>query len=174
MRFDLTEARERLAAAPEILRALVGALPEAWLHGTEGPGTWSPIQVVRHLMWCEIDDWIPRARLIVEQGDRVAFTPFDREGGEARFAGVPIGGLLDEFGRLRAENLRTLDGLGIDAGRLALKGRHPQLGAVTMEQLLATWVAHDFVHYTQITRTLARQYREAVGPWREFMGVMKA
>lgn len=174
MRFDLTEARDRLAAAPDVLRALVGGLPDAWLHGTEGPGTWSPIQVVRHLMWCEIDDWIPRARLILEQGDRAAFTPFDREGGETRFAGVPIGDLLDQFGRLRAENLRTLDGFGLDARRLALTGRHPQLGAVTMEQLLATWVAHDHVHYTQITRTLARQYREAVGPWREFMGVMKA
>lgn len=174
MRFDIIEARGRLAAAPQVLRALVGGLPDPWLLGTEGPGTWSPIQVVRHLTWCEIDDWIPRARLIVEQGDRVAFAPFDREGGEQRFAGVPIGDLLDEFGRLRAENLRTLDGFALDADRLALTGRHPQLGAVTMEQLLATWVAHDFVHYTQITRTLARQYREAVGPWREFMGVMKA
>jgi hypothetical protein len=174
MRFDFSEARDRLGAAPGILRALVTPLPDGWLHANEGPGTWSPIQVVRHLMWCEIDDWIPRARLILEHGERAAFSPFDREGGETRFGGLPIGDLLDEFARLRTENLRTLDGFALDAGRLALQGRHPQLGTVTMEQLLATWVAHDFVHFTQISRTLARQYREAVGPWREFMGVMKA
>lgn len=173
MDFNLADSCRQLRRAPGILRALVEPLPEAWLHATDGPGTWSPVRVVRHLMWCEVDDWIPRARTILEHQERVAFTPFDRDGGEARFGGMPIGELLDEFARLREANVATLDGFALDDRALALPGRHPELGAVTLQQLLATWVAHDLVHVTQISRTLARQFREAVGPWREFMSVMK-
>ena len=173
MTFSLPDARGHLERAPDRLRALVGPLPEPWLHVTEGPGTWSPIQVVRHLIWCEVDDWIPRARLILEHQGRVPFSPFDREGGESRYGGWTAAALLDEFARLRAENLGTLDGFALDEGTLALPGEHPALGAVTLQQLLSTWVAHDYVHFTQIARTLARQYREEVGPWREFMTLMR-
>jgi hypothetical protein len=172
MDFNLPDARLHLARAPHVLRALVEPLPEPWLTSNEGPGTWSPIQVVRHLIWCEVDDWIPRARIVLEHGESQAFNPFDREGGESRYGDWPPPALLDEFERLRADNLRILDSFELDAARLTSPGRHPVLGAVTLEQLLATWVAHDYVHFTQISRTFARQYRDAVGPWKQFMGVM--
>ena len=173
MDFDLHDARLHLARAPHVLRALVEPLEGSWLTNNEGPGTWSPVQVVRHLIWCEVDDWIPRARMVLEHSESKAFNQFDREGGESRYGDVAVPALLDEFERLRSDNLRTLDGFRLDASKLALPGRHPALGAVTLGQLLATWVAHDYVHVTQISRTLARQYREAVGPWKQFMGVMK-
>lgn len=173
MEFNLFEARGHLSRAPQVLRSLVDGLPDAWLNSNEGPDTWSPIQVMRHLIWCEIDDWVPRVRMILEHQERMAFTPFDRDGGESRYGDWTADALLDEFAKLRADNLRTLDGFALDEGTLALPGKHPALGAVTLRQLLATWVAHDFVHVTQISRTLARQYREAVGPWREFMSVMR-
>jgi DinB superfamily len=174
MRFDLAEARAQLERTPDLIRALVEPLPESWLHATEGPGTWSPLQVVRHLAWGEVDDWIPRARLILEHQDRVAFAPFDRLAGEVKYSGWPAVALLDEFSRLRADNLRTLDEMALGVEHLALPGLHPGLGKVTMAQLLATWVAHDLSHLTQITRTLARQYRVEVGPWIEFLRVLKA
>lgn len=174
MTLTLGKAKSQLARAPGMLRGLVGALPDEWMVVTEGPGTWSPIQVLRHLAWCEIDDWLPRARLILEHQDRVAFSPFDREGGETRYAGWTASAMLDEFSRLRALNLRTLDELQLGEEHMSLPGLHPQLGRVTMGQLLATWVSHDFAHLTQISRTLARQYRDEVGPWREFMSVLKS
>jgi hypothetical protein len=119
-----------------------------------------------------VDDWIPRARLIQDQADR-PFTPFDREGGESRFGHLATGPLLDEFARLRQQNLQALASFDLGPAGLRLEGRHPELGRVTMEQLLATWVTHDLSHLTQITRTLARQYREAVGPWRAYMRVLQ-
>ncbi len=174
MTFNLSEATDQLRRTPLVLEALVGPLPESWLHATEGPGTWSPIRVLRHLSWCEIDDWIPRARLILEHQDRVAFSPFDRDGGEARYEGWTGVAMLDEFARLRAANLQTLDDWQMGDQHMDLPGTHPQFGPVTMRQLLSTWVCHDFAHMTQISRTLARQYRDAVGPWREFLSVLKA
>ena len=169
---DVSQVAAQLARAPAVLNALVGPLPQAWLDATEGPGTWSPIQVVRHMAWCEVDDWIPRARIILEHGARVPFTPFDREGGESRFGHLPIGALLDEFARLRSQNLETLEQFALGPETLGLEGRHPELGRVTLAQLLATWVAHDLSHITQITRTLTRQHRDAVGPWRRYMRLL--
>jgi DinB superfamily len=174
MTFNLSEAMGQLRRTPLVLQTLVAPLPESWLHATEGPGTWPPIQVLRHLVWGEVDDWIPRARLILNQHDRVPFEPFDRDAGEARYAGWSADALLEEFGRLRAANVETLEGMNLGVEDLALQGLHPELGKVTMAQLLATWVAHDLVHLTQITRTLARQFTDAVGPWREFMSVLKS
>ena len=172
MTFDLTEATAQLSRTPAVLRGLVEPLPEPWLQVTEGPGTWSPIQVVRHLAWGEEDDWIPRARLILEHQDRAPFVAFDREAGEAKYAGWTIRVLLDEFSRLRTANLRELRKMNLGADHLALRGLHPTLGTVTLAQLLATWVAHDFSHLTQISRTLGRQYRQAVGPWHQFIGIL--
>ncbi len=173
MALSLDEVTATLANTPAALRAIMAPLPDRLLAANDGDGTWSPMQVLRHLAWCEIDDWLPRARLIVEQQDRVAFTPFDREGGEARFGHLRCADLLDEFARLRAGNLNALEALQLAPADLALPGRHPELGVVTLEQLLATWIAHDHSHVAQVTRTLARQYKDAVGPWRAFMRTLQ-
>ena len=173
MALSLDEVTATLVHTPAVLRALMTPLPDRLLNANDGEGTWSPMQVVRHLVWCEVDDWLPRARLILEHQDRVPFTPFDREAGEARFGDLGCAGLLDEFARLRAANMAALEGLHLTPADLALSGTHPALGPVTLEQLLSTWIAHDHSHVAQITRTLARQYTEAVGPWRAFMRTLQ-
>jgi len=173
MAFDFQAVRSQLGRGPATLEQIVAPLPESWLHLTEGPATWSPIQIVRHLVWGEVDDWIPRARLIVEHRGAVAFPPFDRDAGEARYEGWSVRALLDEFGRLRNENLRTLDGFALGPAELAFEGRHPAFGTVTMAELLATWAAHDLTHLTQILRILTRQYRDQVGPWRQYMRLLQ-
>ena len=150
---------------------LVAPLPEWLLHGNEGPGTWSPYEVLQHLVWGEVDDWIPRTRIILEHQNRVAFTPFDRDGGRKQYAGWSTQDLIGEFKRLRAENLTILRGLSLTEEQLSLPGRHPALGPVTLSQLIASWVAHDLTHLYQITRTLAGSYRDAIGPWTAFMGI---
>jgi hypothetical protein len=124
-------------------------------------------------VWGEVDDWIPRVRLILEQQERVAFTPFDREGGAKRYGDWSVDRLGAEFLRLRAESLATLRALTLGPEQLRLPGRHPSLGVVNMAQLIASWVAHDLAHLDQIARTLARQYAADVGPWRDFMRVLR-
>ena len=173
MTFDLDDARIHLRRTPDTLRALLAPLPEAWLTANEGHETWSPEQVLRHLIWCEVDDWIPRARCIAQHGTTVPFSPFDREGGESRYANLSVAELLDEFDRHRAGNLKALDDLALTGQSLTRTGLHPDLGTVTMAQLLATWVAHDLSHIVQISRTLATQYRDAVGPWRKYLRVLQ-
>jgi hypothetical protein len=162
-----------LESTPHAIVALVGGLPPALLQATDGPGTWNARQVLEHLVWCEVDDWMPRVRLILAEQDRVAFTPFDREGGAKRYADWSLDRLGAEFLRLRAESLGTLRALNLGTEQLKLPGRHPSLGIVNMAQLIASWVAHDLAHLDQIARTLARQYRTDVGPWRDFMKVLR-
>ena len=165
---DLSHALILLRETPVAIVRLLTPLPDALLDATDGPDTWSPRVILQHLTWAEVDDWIPRVRLILEQQDRVPFTPFDRDGGR-RYDGWPIARLGDEFLRLREENLAILDGLRLGPAELQLPGSHPALGGVTMSQLIASWVAHDLAHLDQISRTLARQYTQQVGPWRQFM-----
>jgi len=162
-----------LEATPNAIVALVGGLSHDLLHATEAPGTWNARQVLEHLVWGEVDDWIPRVRLILEQQDRVAFTPFDREGGAKRYGDWSVDRLGAEFLRLRGESLATLRALNLGSEQLRLAGRHPSLGVVNMAQLIASWVAHDLAHLDQIARTLARQYTADVGPWRDFMKVLR-
>jgi DinB family protein len=168
-----TQSLALLEATPNAIVALVAGLPDELLHATEGPGTWNSRQILEHLVWGEVDDWIPRIRLILEHHDRVAFTPFDREGGAKRYGGWSLEKLAAEFLRLRAENLAILRDLNLGPEQLRLAGRHPSLGLVNMAQLIASWVAHDLAHLDQITRTLARQYTTDVGPWRDFMRVLR-
>ena len=168
-----TQCLALLETTPQAIVKLVAGLPRPLLEATEGPGTWNARQVLEHLVWGEVDDWIPRVRLILEQQDRVAFTPFDREGGAKRYGDWSIDRLADEFLRLRAESLATLRALNLGPGQLRLPGRHPSLGVVNMAQLIASWVAHDLAHLDQITRTLACQYKADVGPWRDFMRVLR-
>jgi DinB superfamily len=168
---DLATSIALLENTPDSITRLVSALPESLLHQNEGSGTWSPYEVLQHLTWGEVDDWIPRVRLILEHQDRVAFTPFDRDGGKKRYAGLAVQEVIGEFKRLRTENLTMLRDFHLTAEQLALPGKHPVLGPVTLSQLIASWVSHDLTHLYQITRTIAGDYREAVGPWTEFMGI---
>ncbi len=172
MDFDLTQGTAILERTPHALRALLAGLPPAWTEGTEGPETWSPFDILGHLVHGERTDWIPRARIILEQGADRTFTPFDRFAQFRESEGKTLADLLDEFAAARAESLATLAGWRITEEQLGLEGRHPALGPVTLRQLLATWVAHDLGHLEQTTRVMAKQYRDAVGPWREYLTVM--
>jgi len=172
MQFDLTHALEVLERTPGTFRALLGGLSEAWTTPNEGPETFSAWDNVGHLVHAERTNWIPRARVILEQGADRRFPPFDRFGHYRESAGKSMAELLDEFERLRAANLETVRGWRLTEAELALEGEHPAFGPVTLAQLLATWVAHDLGHLAQTARVLAKQYREAVGPWREYLPVL--
>ena len=168
----LSEALEILGRTPDVLRALLGELSEVWTTHEPGPGWWSANHVLGHLIHGERTDWIPRAEIILAQGPDRHFAPYDRFAQLREDQSTPLGTLLDEFTRLRAENLSTLAGWHLTDAQLALRGEHPEFGAVTLRQLLATWVAHDLSHVAQVARVMARQYREAVGPWRAYLSIM--
>jgi len=170
--FELGNAIAVLERTPATLRSLLMGLPPAWTDATEGPDTWSPYIVIGHLIQGERKDWIPRARIILEQGAERRFTPFDRSAQFRESAGKSLTDLLDEFAQLRAENLSNLKSWQLTEAHLALEGLHPAFGAVTLRQLLATWVAHDLGHLVQVSRVMAKQYREAIGPWTEYLSVM--
>lgn len=172
MDFDLTDGIAVLERTPHTLRALLAGLPPAWTDATEGPETWSPYVIVGHLIHGERTDWIPRARIILDQGPERRFTPYDRFAQFRESEGKSLADLLDELARLRAENLATLAGWRLTDAQLALRGEHPEFGPVTLRQLLATWVAHDLGHVAQTARVMAKQYRDAVGPWRAYLPVM--
>lgn len=174
MDFALATALPVLERTPAALGALLRGLPDEWTAATDGPDTWSPYQVVGHLVHGERTDWIPRARIILDQGADRRFKPFDRTAMLRDDATVPLAARLDEFARLRGESLATLRGWNLTEAQLALEGEHPAFGAVTLRQLLATWVAHDLGHLVQVSRTMARQYADAVGPWREYLSVVRA
>ena len=173
MEQSLEQTIALLARTPATLNALLRHLPEAWTSANEGPETFSPFEVVGHLAHGERADWIPRVRMILDFGESRAFVPFDRFAQQRESEGKSLPTLLDEFARLRAENLAELRALDLTDQDLARRGTHPRLGPVTLSQLLATWAAHDMTHLHQVSRTLAHQYREAVGPWTEFLGVLK-
>jgi hypothetical protein len=172
MTFTLDEAREILTATPDALRGALGGLSEGWLTADEGEGTWTPWQVAAHLTHVEERDWIGRTETILEHGLDEVLGPVDREAGFEGYAGWSVGRVLDRFAELRAENLRQLDGFGLGADDLRRQGRHADFGPVTLEQLLATWTVHDLNHETQIAKTLAKRYREAIGPWRTFLPIV--
>jgi hypothetical protein len=168
----VAEALEVLERTPRVLRAMLEGLSDPWAHADEGPQTFAPGDVLGHLIHGEETDWVPRARLILEKGEATPFVPFDRFGFRANYGNKPIGELLDVFARLREGNLRVVRDLDLDVRRLALTGRHPGLGRVTMGQLIAAWVVHDLGHLRQVTRVMAGRYRDAVGPWREYLRIL--
>lgn len=172
MDFDLTTGTMVLERTPTTIRAMLGGLAPAWTGATEGPETWSPFDVVGHLIHGERTDWIPRARTILAQGPVRRFAPYDRFAQFHESRDKPLGELLDEFARLRAANLSALAAWRLTETQLALEGEHPEFGAVTLRQLLATWVAHDLTHIAQIARVMAKQYRGAVGPWRAYLPLL--
>jgi hypothetical protein len=172
MEFDLEQGIAVLERTPRVLHAMLAALAPAWTDATEGPETWSPFVIVGHLIHGERTDWIPRAQLILAQGSNRRFTPYDRFAQFRESQGKALAELLDEFARLRADNLATLAGWRLTEAQLALEGEHPEFGTVTLRQLLATWVAHDLGHVAQTARVMAKQYREAVGPWRAYLPIL--
>lgn len=171
--FRLEEAVPLLARTPRALDALLRDLPEPWLHCDEGPQTWSPHVVVGHLIHGEKSDWIPRARLLLEHGEARPFEPFDRFAQLRDHPATPMGALLDEFAQRRARSLADLAALNLAPADLARRGRHPELGVVTLAQLLATWVAHDLDHLFQIERVMAKRYADAVGPWAAYLRIVR-
>lgn len=172
MNFTLDAAVPVLRQTPQTLRTLLATLPPDWIHATEGPETWSPFDVVGHLIHGERTDWIPRARIILAQGDERTFTPFDRFAQFEESRGKSLDALLDTFARERAANIDLLESWQLTDAQLALEGVHPAFGAVTLRQLLATWVTHDLNHIAQIVRVMAKQYRSAVGPWRQYLSIL--
>lgn len=173
MEFQLGDAVAILSRTPAALNALLRDLPESWTTPNEGPETFSPWDVVGHLIHGEETDWIPRVKILLAHGESRAFAPFDRFGHYQKCAGKPLGELLDTFARLRRQNLATLAQMNLAPQKLALRGTHPALGPVTLAQLLATWATHDLSHIGQIVRVMAKQYAEAVGPWKAYMRVLQ-
>ena len=170
--FVLEDATAILARTPATVDTLLRGLPTSWINAHEGGDTWSPFDVVGHLIHGEQADWIPRATIIMAHGHTRAFDTFDRRAQFGASAGRTLPDLLDDFARLRASSLDSLRAFNLTAEDLDRHGRHPQLGAVTLRQLLATWVAHDLDHIAQMSRVLARQYSDAVGPWRAYLRVI--
>jgi hypothetical protein len=172
MDFDLSSGIAVLQRTPWTIRTMLSGLPPAWIATNEGPDTWSPYDIVGHLIHGERTDWIPRAEIILAQGPNRRFIPFDRFAQFRDSQGKSLEELLEEFARLRSENLKKLGDWRLTENELALEGEHPELGAVTLRQLLASWVAHDLGHIAQISRVMAKQYREAIGPWRAYLTIM--
>lgn len=172
MEFRLDQALPVLRRTPGALRSLLSELPAAWTDATEGPGTWSPFDVVGHLIHGERTDWVPRIEHILRHGDTIPLPLFDREAMFAASKGLSLPDLLDTFERLRSESLARVGALRLTDADLARCGRHPEFGEVTMGQHLATWVAHDLGHVGQVVRVMARQYSDAVGPWRAYLSIL--
>lgn len=170
--FVIQDATAILSRTPATLDALLRGLPETWIRAHEGGESWSPFDVIGHLIHGERTDWMPRARIILEHGTRRPFDKFDRFAQFAASDGRTLDDLLDEFARLRAENVRALIDLDLDERDLDRAGTHPELGPVTLRQLLATWTAHDLDHVVQVARVLGRQYADEVGPWRAYLRVI--
>jgi len=170
--FVIDEAVAILARTPATLDALLRGLPDGWIVAHEGGETWSPFDVIGHLIHGERTDWVPRARIILEHGEARAFDTFDRFAQFAVSKGRTLASLLDELAALRQKNLRELATLRLTDADLDRRGRHPELGVVTLRQHLATWVAHDLDHVVQISRVLAQQYSDEVGPWRAYLRII--
>lgn len=173
MEQSLQQTTSLLTRTPAALNALLRDLPDAWTMRNEGDNTWSAFEVVGHLIHGDRTDWMTRARIILQLGESHPFPPFDRLGHIRESEGKSLNQLLDEFAHVRSDNLRQLRTLNLQPKDLALRGQHPALGAVTLSQLLATWAVHDLTHLHQLSRIMAHQYRDAVGPWNAYLGVLQ-
>ncbi|HJU10676.1 MAG TPA: DinB family protein [Candidatus Binataceae bacterium] len=161
-----------LSRTPPTLDALLRDLPDDWIKANEGEGTFSAFDVVAHLIHAEQEDWMPRVRMILQHGEAQVFDPFDRWATVRESRNRPLGSLLDEFAQLRAASLGSIRALNLSSDRMNATGRHPSFGRVTLSQLLATWAVHDLTHLHQISRVMAHQYCDAVGPWINYLGVL--
>lgn len=172
MGFDLQQTIALLSRTPSTLNALLRDLPQTWRLGNEGGKTWSPFDIVGHLIHGERTDWMVRVRIILQHGESRPFDPFDRLAQTRESQGKSLPELLDDFARLRTENIKALCAMNLQPSDFDRRGRHPELGMVTLSQLLATWAVHDLTHLHQLSRVMAYQYRELVGPWGAYLGVL--
>lgn len=173
MTFEIRQSIEILSRTPSILESFLTGLSDEWLKNNEGENTWSPYDVVGHLIHGEKTDWMPRANVILSSGTNKPFEPFDRFAQFKADQEKPIESLLNEFRELRVTNLEELQSLQVDTAKLAERGVHPELGEVTLKELLSTWVVHDLGHIAQIARVMAKQYKGEVGPWTAYLGILK-
>ena len=167
----ITDVRESLAQAPRIVEGLIAAAPREAQSWREAEGAWNGVEVLCHLADGEITNWMPRIEKILSGGGR--FTPFNREGGFLRYRGWTADALVGEFGQLRRANLDKLDSFNLSAPHLTLTGQHPELGTVTLSQLLACWATHDMAHISQLSRLLTRSFGRHVGPWRQYFSLLQ-
>lgn len=174
MKFSLDHAVEILSQTPATLKSLLSGLSAPWIYSNEGEQTWSPFDVVGHLIHGERTDWMPRLKIILAHGETRPFTPFDRFAQFEASRGKLLPELLNIFADLRRENLTTLQQLRLTSEHFKLKGTHPDFGAVTLEQLLTTWVVHDLDHLGQIARVMAKQYLDEVGPWINYLSILSS
>jgi hypothetical protein len=172
MPHNLPDTIALLTRTPATLNILLRDLPDSLAFADEGPNTWTPFDIVAHLIHCERTDWMPRVKIILQFGEAKTLDPFDRQGHEREIKIKSLPHVLDEFARVRAENLAEFRALNLRPDHLDLRGRHPAFGPVTLSQLLATWAVHDLTHLHQLSRVMAYQYREAVGPWTAYLGVL--
>jgi hypothetical protein len=172
MEFDLPSSLQILEHTPSVFHTLLAGLPNDWTASNEGGESWSAYDIIGHLAHGERTDWIPRAELILAQGDHRRFTPYDRFAQFEESKGKTLDDLLREFSEERARNVKILRSWNLTEAQLSLEGEHPAFGAVTLRQLLSTWVVHDLGHIAQTSRVMAKQYTDAIGPWREYLPVV--
>ena len=173
MIFDIGKAIEILQRTPLTIECILKGISEEWLKNNEGENTWSPYEIVGHLIHGEKTDWIPRAKMMLSSSENKTFESFDRFAQMNDAQDQTIEELLNEFKKMRYDNLKVLESLDIDETKLMKKGIHPELGDVNLRQLLSTWVVHDLGHISQISRVMAKQYKEEVGVWNEYLGILK-
>jgi DinB superfamily len=172
MKYTTTDAAQMLERTPLLLRTLLTGLADGWTMTNEGPDTFSPYDVLGHLIHGEKTDWVTRAKIILESGVSKPFTPWDRFAQYEESNGKTLAQLLDEFEDVRKENMQWFNSLNLTESDLDKTGIHPTLGKVTLRNLLSTWVVHDLTHIAQITRVMAKQYKEEMGPWPEFFRIL--
>lgn len=171
--FNLDESIALLTRTPAVLNQLLRGLPATWIRGNEGVGTWNSFDIVGHLVFAERTDWMPRVRILLENGEARTFDPFDRFAQMKESHGKTLEQLLESFSSLRSESLAALQSLNLEEEDLVRCGKHPALGSVTLSELLSAWTVHDLTHLHQLSRTMAYQYRDAVGPWSAYLGVLR-
>jgi hypothetical protein len=173
MKFQVEQAIEVLSNTPSVLKSLLGNLSNEWIEKSESSEDWSPFDVVGHYIHGEETDWIPRAEIILKQSENITFEPFDRFAQMEISKGKTLDELLENFAKLRQKSLNTLKSWNLSDEQLQLKGIHPELGLVNLEQLISTWVVHDLTHIRQITTVLALKYSKNVGVWKEYLSILK-
>jgi len=172
MNFDLNQAISVLEKTPGVLKQLIGSLSQEWTHKNEGRDTWSPYDVLGHLVHGELTDWMPRLDIVLRDTENKTFEPYDRFAQFEMSKGKSMGDLLDEFEVLRKKNLNALKSKFLNSQDLTKEGVHPELGAVTLRQMLSAWVVHDLGHIAQVSRVMAKQYKDEIGPWTTYLTIV--